>query len=73
MNTMTVKECAEYLGICLDSVYKLTQAGKMPCHKIGNRTIIIQEEVDEWLSQIGNLDIPRKVRKARLEDLAVSA
>lgn len=48
---MTVKEAAEYLKLCPDTVYIMVRAQTFPAVKIGNSWRILKNELDEWLSQ----------------------
>lgn len=36
---LDAKEAAAYLGVCLDSVYRYRQAGKLPGKKLGGKVL----------------------------------
>lgn len=46
---MTLKEVAEYLRLSEDKVYKMAQAGEIPCFKIGKQWRFRRSEIDRWL------------------------
>ena len=48
---MTIGEAAQYLRISLSSLYKLAQAGKIPCQKVGRHWRFRREAVNRWLEQ----------------------
>lgn len=47
--TMSVQEAAEQLGICTKSCYTLTHRADFPVIKIGRRTRISREGLQEWV------------------------
>jgi excisionase family DNA binding protein len=47
------KAAAEYLGWPIGRIQKLTAAGALPSHRIGQRHSYRRDELDEWL---GNQD-----------------
>jgi excisionase family DNA binding protein len=50
---MTIGETAQYLRISLSSLYKLAQAGRVPCQKVGRHWRFRREAIDRWLEQAG--------------------
>ncbi|RDW15997.1 DNA-binding protein [Oceanobacillus chungangensis] len=50
-STMTAKETAEYLGISIDTVYKLVREKKIPCFQIGRRKLFKREAIDNWIEE----------------------
>ena len=47
--TMSVAEAARELGICEKSVYTLTHRADFPVIRIGRRTRISREGLQEWV------------------------
>jgi excisionase family DNA binding protein len=50
---MTIGETAQYLRVSLSSLYKLAQAGRVPCQKVGRHWRFRREAIDRWLEQAG--------------------
>lgn len=48
---MTIEEASKYLQIPLSSLYKLAQAGKIPCQKVGRHWRFRKETIDHWLDE----------------------
>jgi excisionase family DNA binding protein len=48
-HAITPREAAHRLGICLDSVYSLVWAGKLPAKRVDGRWQISAQAVDERL------------------------
>ena len=46
---MTIAEASKYLQVPTSSLYKLAQAGKIPCQKVGRHWRFHREAVDQWL------------------------
>lgn len=59
LQTMTVKEFANFVGVKIATVYKWKCLNKIPTNlyrKVGNRELIfIKNEVDVWLNSGANL------------------
>lgn len=51
---MTVKEMASYLGIHLDTVYKMARAGEIPHYRLRSKILFSKEAVDEWIKEQQN-------------------
>lgn len=49
--TLTVKEAAAVLGICLPRMYELTEQENFPLLKIGRRKLILKEHFFAWMKQ----------------------
>ena len=47
--TMSVEEAARELGICTKNAYALTHRADFPTIKIGRRTRISREGLQEWV------------------------
>ena len=46
---VSVAEAAEMLGMCPKTVYQLTRRADFPAFKVGNRTVISVEGLQEWV------------------------
>ena len=46
---MTLREVAQYLGLHVMTVYKLTREGRMPAAKIGGQWRFKRDVLEEWL------------------------
>ena len=46
---MTLKEVAQYLGLHVMTVYKLTREGRVPAAKIGGQWRFKRNVLDQWL------------------------
>ena len=49
---MTIEETAQYLRVPLSSLYKLAQAGKIPCQKVGRHWRFRREAIERWLERM---------------------
>ena len=47
---MTIEETARYLRIPLSSLYRLAQAGKIPCHKVGRHWRFHHATLVKWIA-----------------------
>ena len=47
---MTPREAAEYLSLNVRTIYRLTNKGKLPGHKVGRRWRFKKDVLDNWLS-----------------------
>jgi excisionase family DNA binding protein len=56
---MTIGETAQYLRISPSSLYKLAQAGRIPCQKVGRHWRFRKEALNRWLEQAGTM--PRNI------------
>lgn len=45
---LTVKQVAEYLQVNERTIYKLAQAGKIPCFKVAGTWRFWKRDIDEW-------------------------
>ncbi|MCM3651290.1 helix-turn-helix domain-containing protein [Metabacillus litoralis] len=62
---MTVKETADYLGISVDTIYRMARAGELPHFKIRSLYRFEREFLDEWkrrqqMSILENVNKPIK-------------
>ena len=46
---MTLREVAQYLGLHIMTVYKLTREGRVPAAKIGGQWRFKRDILEEWL------------------------
>ena len=46
---MTLREVAQYLGLHVMTVYKLTRGGQVPAAKIGGQWRFKRDVLDKWL------------------------
>jgi|GEM_PF-5828522 len=46
-----LREVAEYLGLCHDTVHRMCREGRLPYVKIGNRIRVEPEELSKWIAQ----------------------
>jgi excisionase family DNA binding protein len=49
LEILTIEETSEYLRIPISSLYKLAQAGKVPCQKVGRHWRFHRAAIDRWL------------------------
>lgn len=47
--TMSVEQASEQLGVCVKTVYTLTHRADFPVIRIGRRTLISREGLQEWV------------------------
>jgi excisionase family DNA binding protein len=48
---MNVSEVADYLRVAPATIYRLAQAGKIPCGKVGRAWRFRKETIDRWISE----------------------
>ena len=48
---MTIEETSKYLRVPLSSLYRIAQAGKIPCQKVGRHWRFRREAIDRWLEE----------------------
>ena len=51
-DVMTIQETSQYLRIPISSLYKIAQAGKIPCQKVGRHWRFKRTAIDRWLEQM---------------------
>jgi excisionase family DNA binding protein len=47
---LNTKEAAEYLGVSVFTIYKLSAGGQLPHYKVGSRTLFREEQLLDWLA-----------------------
>ena len=50
-DVMTIQETSQYLRVPVSSLYKLAQAGKIPCQKVGRHWRFRRQAIDRWLDE----------------------
>jgi len=45
----SVKETADNLGLCSNTVYELIQSGKLPAIRLGRKILVSKLELQAWL------------------------
>jgi excisionase family DNA binding protein len=48
---LSIRQCAAYLGISQDALYKYVAEGKIPAFKLGNRWKFKRSVLDQWMTQ----------------------
>jgi excisionase family DNA binding protein len=52
---LNARGAAEYLGVALSTVRRLSRAGTLPCHRITPRNIrYLRNELDAWIRSKSN-------------------
>ncbi|PEK99493.1 hypothetical protein CN601_23780 [Bacillus sp. AFS017336] len=52
--TLCAQEVASYLGVSIDSIYKLVREKKIPYIKVGKRILFRVSSIDEWICKQEN-------------------
>ena len=60
---LTVEEVAEFLKVSRDTVYRLTQQGKIPATKVGNQWRFTKTRLLEWLNSGGEAVLKERDNK----------
>ena len=50
-DVMTIEEISQYLRVPVSSLYKLAQARKIPCQKVGRHWRFRRQAIDRWLDE----------------------
>lgn len=48
-STLTVEEIAEYIGVSIDMIYKMTREKAIPHFRVGRRILFKKDSVDKWI------------------------
>lgn len=59
---LSVEEIAFHLGVSKESIYRWSEKGKMPAHKLGRQWKFRATEVDRWLVSGGNKESDRDLK-----------
>ena len=57
---LTVKEVSEYIGIAVDTIYKMVNQRRIPFVKVGRLVKFDQAALDAWLKQHTVMPMPPK-------------
>lgn len=57
---MDIHECAEYLGISADTLYKYAAEGFIPAFRLGNRWRFYKKRIDEWMDEKSDANVEAK-------------
>ena len=49
MERFTVKEVAEYLGVSVDSIYKMVRERQIPHFRVRRTILFSKKAIDEWI------------------------
>jgi DNA binding domain, excisionase family len=52
---MDINELSEYLKISKSTIYKFTQAKKIPFRRVGRNLRYLRSEIDQWIDEGGNM------------------
>ena len=55
IDSMNVKELAEYLQLPVETLYKYVRAGKLPAEKQGGGWVFNRDEIDTWMLEHQNV------------------
>lgn len=55
---LSVKELAEALGISVHTVYAWVSCGRLPCVKVGTRTLFDPQEIERWVRERSRRERP---------------
>lgn len=58
---MDIKEASHYIGLQVDTVYRMVSHRRIPFVKVGRRTLFDVRLLDNWLAEHTVLPLPRKV------------
>ncbi|WP_173915939.1 helix-turn-helix domain-containing protein [Halobacillus sp. Marseille-Q1614] len=47
--TMTTQETADYLGVCIETIYKMVQLNEIPHFRVRRRIFFSQDAVNNWI------------------------
>ena len=57
---LDIKETSLYLGIRVDTIYRMVSERRIPFVKVGRRTMFDLRLIDDWLGGHTVMPIPRK-------------
>jgi len=61
---MDIHECAEYLGISEDTLYKYAAEGFVPAFRLGNRWRFYKTRIDKWMNEKCDANVEVKDERA---------
>nr|WP_240452175.1 helix-turn-helix domain-containing protein [Virgibacillus sp. YIM 98842] len=50
-STLTTNEVAEYLGVSIDTIFKLVREKRIVHFRIGRRILFKKEAIDKWVDE----------------------
>jgi excisionase family DNA binding protein len=50
---LDIDSVAEYTTLSKTTIYKKISSNQIPFHKIGHRTLFVQDEIDNWVRNDG--------------------
>ncbi|GAA0472731.1 helix-turn-helix domain-containing protein [Alkalibacillus silvisoli] len=58
---MTAQETADYLGVCLDTIYRMARKNEIPHARIRRRMLFRKRSIDAWIQEqeMSSLDTNR--------------
>ena len=60
---LTISEVADYLNIKQKTIYAKTEAGEIPCYRIGGLIRFRLDEIDKWLESCRSCNKPETGQK----------
>lgn len=51
MERFTVKEVAEYLGVSVDSIYKMVREKQIPHFRVRRTILFSKKAIDKWVEE----------------------
>ena len=52
-NILSIDGVAEYTTLSKPTIYRMICQNKIPFHKLGNRTVFLADEIDDWVRNDG--------------------
>lgn len=49
--TINVKDAAEYIGVCTDTIYTMVRENQIPHIKVRRRILFRTDALDQWMDQ----------------------
>lgn len=51
-STLSIAQTARFLGIGRSTLYNLIKAGRLPVRKLGKRTLILRDDLDQFVASL---------------------
>ncbi|MFD2637724.1 helix-turn-helix domain-containing protein [Piscibacillus salipiscarius] len=48
---MTAQQTADYLGVCLDTVYRMARKKEIPHYRIRRNVFFSKQSIDNWIKE----------------------
>ena len=55
-NVMNIEGVAEYTTLPKATIYNRVSNKTIPFHRVGSRTIFLQDEIDQWIKNDGQMN-----------------